>query len=108
MQAARYFVAFRIEFAAGVQLGHHHLRGRDAFFFVDIDGDPAAVIGHRHRVVIVNRDVDLGAISRHGFVHGVVDNFVDQVVQPHFAGRADIHGGPQPHRLQPLQHLDTC
>ncbi len=107
VQAARHLVAFRIEFAAGVQLRHHHLRCRDAFFLVEINRDAAAVVHHRHRVVVMNCDVDLRAVSRHGFIHGVVDNFVHQVVQPHFAGRADVHGGPQTHRFQPLQHLDT-
>ena len=47
------------------------------------------------------------AVAGQRFVDGVVDYFVDQVVQPHFAGGADIHGGPQAHRFQAFQHFDT-
>ena len=47
------------------------------------------------------------AVAGQGFVDGVIDHFVDQVMQSHFAGRADIHGGPQAHRLQAFQHFDT-
>ena len=48
------------------------------------------------------------AVAGQRFVDGVIDDFVDQVVQAHFAGRADIHGGAQAHRLQTFQHFDTA
>ena len=51
VQAAGNFVAVGIELAAGVQLGHDDLRRRDAFFFVHIDRDAAAVIDDRNRIV---------------------------------------------------------
>ena len=37
-------------------------------------------------------------------VDRVVDHLIDQVVQPHLAGRADIHRRPQPHRRQTLKN----
>ena len=40
VQAARNFVAVGIELAAGVQLGHHDLRRRDAFFLCISTGMP--------------------------------------------------------------------
>ena len=81
VQSARNFVRVRIELAAGVQLGHHHLRRGDAFFFVHVHGNAAAVVDHGHRIVVVDGDVDLGAVTRQRFVHRVVDHFVDQVMQ---------------------------
>ena len=107
VQTAGDFVALGIELAAGVQLGHDHLRRRDAFFLVHVHRNAAAVVDHRDGIVDVNGDVDLGAVARQRFVHGVVDHFVDQVVQAHLAGRADVHGRPQAHRFQTFQHFDT-
>ena len=47
------------------------------------------------------------AVAGQRFVDRVVDHFVDQVMQPGFAGRADVHRGPQAHGLEALQHFDT-
>ena len=99
MQAAGDFVAVRIELAAGVQLGHHHLGRGDAFFVVHIHRNTASVIDHGDGIVDVNGDVDLGAITRQGFVYGVVHHFIDQVMQSHLAGGADVHRRPQAHCL---------
>jgi hypothetical protein len=52
-------------------------------------------------------DIDLRAIAGQGFVHGVVHHLVNQVMQAHLAGRADIHGRPQAHGLQTFQNFDT-
>ncbi len=108
MQTARNFVAIGIEFSAGVQLGQHHLRGGNAFFRVDIHGNPAAVIDDGERVIDMDRDADFGAIAGQRFIDGVVDDFVDQMVQSHLTGGADVHGGTQPNRLQAFQDLDTA
>ena len=59
VQAAGNFVAVGIELAAGVQLGHHDLRRRDAFFLVHVHRNAAAVVDHRDRVVDVDGDVRL-------------------------------------------------
>ena len=48
----------------------------------------------------------LVGVAGQRFVDRVVDDFVDQVVQSHLAGRADVHGGTQPDGLQPLQNGD--
>ena len=80
MQTAGNLVAVGIELAAGVQLRQHDLRGRDAFL-VHVDGNAAAVVDNRDRVVDVDRDVDLGRVPGQRFVDGVVDDLVDQVMQ---------------------------
>ena len=59
----------------------HHFRRGDAFF-VHAGRNPAAVVDHRDRIVFVNGDVDLGAMPGQRLIHGVVDHFVDQVMQP--------------------------
>jgi hypothetical protein len=55
----------------------------------------------------MNRRADFRAIARQGFVDGVVDNLINEVMQTHFPGGTDIHGGAQAHRLQALQDFDT-
>ena len=41
------------------------------------------------------------------FVYGVVDDFVDQMMQTHLARRADVHRRPQANGFQTFEHLDT-
>jgi hypothetical protein len=50
---------------------------------------------------------DLGAVARQRLVDGVVDDLVDEVVQPAHAGGADVHAGPLADGLQPLQDGDV-
>ena len=83
VQSAGDFVAFGIELAAGVQLGHHDFSRRDALLFVHVHGNAAAVIDDRHGIIDVNGDVDWCAIPRQRFIHGVVHHFVDEVMQSH-------------------------
>jgi hypothetical protein len=73
---------------------------------VAVHRDAAAVVDHRHRVVDVQRDVDLVAESGQGFVDRVVDDLVDEMMEPRRAGRADVHRRPLADGLEALQNLD--
>ena len=111
VQAARDLVGVVVlalaELAAGVQLRHHHLGGRDALLGVDAGGDAAAVVAHRAGAVRVERDDDLGGEAGQRLVDGVVDHLVDHVVQARAViGVADVHAGALAHRVQTLQDLD--
>ncbi len=66
----------------------------------------AAIVDHGDGIVDVNRDVDFGAIPGQSFVHRVIDYFVDEMMQARFAGRPDIHRGPQPDCFEAFQNLD--
>ena len=46
-------------------------------------------------------------MARQRFVHRVVDDFGEQMVQRLFVGAADIHAGTAAYRLEPFQHLDV-
>ncbi len=107
VQPAGDFVTLGIEFAAGVQHGHDHLRGGNTLLFVKIHRNAAAVVDHGDGVIVVDDDVDFGSVAGHGFIHRVVDYFVDQVMEAHFPGGTDIHGGAEPYCLQTFQNLDT-
>ncbi len=72
-----------------------------------VDGNAAAIVDHGDGVVDVDDDVDLFGVAGQSLVDGVVDHFVDQMVQAHLAGRADVHGGAKAHRLQAFENLDV-
>jgi hypothetical protein len=74
---------------------------------VNVNWDPTAVIDYRHRIVDVDRDIDLVAMAGERFVDGVVDDFVDEMMQTHLSRRADVHGGSEAYRFQTFQHFDT-
>jgi hypothetical protein len=105
VQTARDLVAVVVELAAGVQHRQHDLGGRLAAL-VTIHRDAAAVVDDRHRIVDVDRDVDLVAVSGQRLVDRVVDDLVDEVMQPGRARRADVHSGTLADRLEAFEDLD--
>src|ERR1035438_5147507 len=46
-----------------------------------------AIVGHGDRVIVVDDHLDVRGVATEGFVHRVIDYFIDQVVQTHFARR---------------------
>ena len=107
VQTARNLVGILVELTPGMQLGHDDLGRRNALFRMDVDGNAAAVIGHGDRVVAVERHPHRIAISRQRFVDGVVDDFVDHVMQARAVIRiADVHAGPLAHGIKAAQDLD--
>src|ERR1700674_893629 len=108
VQSSGNFVGVAVELAARVQRGHHDLRGGN-FFAVDVhvvDGNAASVVDYGDGVIEVDGHFDLVGVAGEGLVNRVVDDFVHQVMQPKFAGRADVHGGTFAHRLHAAEDLD--
>ena len=105
VEAARHLVAVVVELAAGMQHGEHDF-GRGAAARVLVDGYAAPVVDDRHRIVDVERDVDLIAVAGESLVDRVVDDFVDEMVQPLRPGRADVHRRALADRLEAFEDLD--
>src|SRR5690606_39454539 len=108
VQTAGHLVCVLVELAAGVQHRHRDLDARPPFGRVPVDRDAAAVVGHGDGVVLADHDVDARAVAGKCLVHGVVHDLVHQVVQAARTRGADVHAGPAPHRLQPLENLDLA
>ena len=106
MQPARHLVAALAELAAGVQDRHHDLDRRQLLLRVHVDRDPAAVVLDAHRAVLEQDDRDVVRVARQRFVDGVVDRFVDQLVEPALGGVADVHAGALANRLEAFENLD--
>ena len=108
VQAARGVVDLGVELAAGVQRAHDHFERRLVLEFrVRIDRDAAAVVGHGDEAVGIKLDIDEARVAGQRLVHRIVDHLGEQVVQRLLVGAADVHAGPPPDRLEPLQHLDV-
>jgi hypothetical protein len=74
---------------------------------MNIDWNSASVINDRNGVVDVNRNANFIAVACQRFVYGVINDFINEVVKPHFSGRANIHGRPEPNGLKTFEDLDT-
>ena len=112
VQTAGDLVVGSIELAAGVQLGEDNLDRGHLLAVGDhvVHRDAAAVVDDGDGVVHVDGDVDASGVPTQRLVHRIIHDLVDQVVQAHLAGRADVHRRPQANRRQALQHGDifTC
>ena len=105
VQAARHLVAVVVELAAGVQHRQHDFGGRLAAGVL-ADRNAAAVVDDGHRAVDVDRDVDLIAEAGQRLVDRVVDDLVDEVMQPGGTRRADVHRRPLANGLEAFEDLD--
>ena len=70
------------------------------------DREAAPVVLYCDAAVFVQRHVNLMAEPRQGFVHAVIHDFIDQMMQPPHIRGADIHARPLPYGLQSLKYLD--
>ena len=69
--------------------------------------DASSVIGYRGGTVCFQSYPDDGTISRQMFVHRIIHNLINQMVESLGGHTADIHAGPYPDSLQPFQDSDT-
>jgi hypothetical protein len=93
VESTRHGVAATTEFSSRVKDCQNNFDRRFLFRGVHIDGDSSSVVDHSNSAIREDRDVDQAAVTSECLVHGVVDDFVDQMVQTTFARRADVHAG---------------
>ena len=104
MQAAGEGVVLAVELAAGVQAGQDQFDARDAFLGVDVDRHAPAVVGHLAAAVGVQHDRHRFGVAGQGFVDGVVDHFLGQMVR---AGGVGVHARAAFDRVQARQDFDV-
>ena len=107
VQTAGDLVAVLVELSPGMEHREHDFERRPAFLFMEIGRNAPSVVADGDRVVLVDDDVYIGAIPGERFVDGVVDDLVDEMVQPAHADVADVHGRPLAHRFEPFEHLNA-
>ncbi len=106
VQAAGHFVCVLVELSARVQARQHDFRGRALLDRMLVDRDAAAVVHHRDRLVIVDRDGDLTTEAGQSLVDRVVDDFVDEMVQTLGTGGPDVHRRPLADGFEAFEDLD--
>ncbi len=106
MKSAGNLIRVLIKLTAGVEHGHHDLKGALVQLLVLINRDTAAVILNGAAAVGIDGHLYVGAVAGHGFVDTVVNGLVDQMVQSFFAHVADIHGRTLAYSLQAFEDLN--
>ena len=108
MQAAGDLVGVLVKLAAGVQLGHDDFRSRALGVIVvvifDAGRDAAAIVGDSDGAFGIEGDGDQCGMSCERFVNGIVDHFIDHVMQARaIIGVPDIHARTFSDGIKPLQ-----
>ena len=71
-----------------------------------VDRDSASVVDDGDPVAGFQTQFNAAGMTGDGLVHGIVQDFGDQVVQRVLIGAADVHARAAAYRLQAFQHLD--
>src|SRR5215472_14014670 len=106
MKSAGNLVRGVVELASGVKFGQNDLRRRLAFFRHDLGGNTTSVVDNGCRVINMKNNMDFRTETRQRFVNGIVDNFVNQVMQSIDSGRADVHRRTLPDGFQAFENFD--
>ncbi len=107
VQPPGYLIGVLVELTPGTDLGHDDLQGGNAFLFVQVHGYPAAIVLYGYRIILVDGNGNGITVAAHGFVDGVVDDLVHQVVQAADPYIADIHRRTHAHVFDAFQRLYT-
>src|SRR5262249_37170605 len=99
VQATGHRVGIAVELAARVQRGHDDLDRGPVLDRVLVDRDTTTVVPRRDPAVGQQGHLDPVAIAGEGFVYGIVDDLIDEVMQTALTGRADVHTGALADRL---------
>ncbi len=106
MQTAGNFVTGAAKLPPGMQGGHDDLKGGYFHLGVDVNGDAAAIVDHGDAFIFIDDNVDFIARPSQGFVDGVVDHFMDQVMKCLGICTADIHARAAAYSLKTFENLD--
>ncbi len=108
VQAARCLVGLAVELAARMQRRHDDFERRLVLELrMRVDRNATAIVHHRQIAVGLIAHLDPGGVSGNRFVHRIVDDLGEQVMQRFFVGAANVHARAAADWLQPLQHLDV-
>lgn len=108
MEATGDLVGVVIKLPTRVKDGHDHFRCRAVLLLVEVCWDAPAVIFHGAALIVVEIDVNPGAIARQGFVDRVIHHLVNHLVKAATIVRVtDVHAWSFANGFQILQHRDV-
>ena len=103
VRAAGKFVPALAVFAAGMQRRQHQFHAGQAAVLVDVHWNAAPVVADGDGTVHVNRHLNVVAMPREMFIHGIVQHLAHAMMQRALVRAADIHAGFLAHGLQALE-----
>ena len=109
MQPTRHLIptAIPTKLPTSVKHRQNRLQRRLARRWMHIRRDPPTIVPDRHHVrPQIHIHVHTRRKSTLYFVNAIVQNFIDEMMQPPLPGTPDVHPRPLPHRVEPLEHLD--
>ena len=106
VQAGGGFVGALVELGPGTHGREHDFQRRPAHLGMNVNRDAAAIVGDAQAAVIVDLHMDVVAKTGERFIDAVVDQLVDEVVQPFAAGIADVHAWPGANMGGVAQNVD--
>ena len=106
MQAAAGLIGIVVKLTARMQRGKYQPFRADTLL-MHSHRDTPSIVRNRGGTVRFQRYPDCGTIPRQMFIHRIVYNFIDQMVQPFGGYTSNIHAGSYPDSLQPLQYGDA-
>ena len=106
VQSSAGLICLIIKFSAGMKSGEHHAF-RAHTFLVHSDRYASAVVFHGAGPVLLQYDLDRGAVSCQMLVHGVIDNLIDQMIESSGGDTADVHSGSRADSFKSFQYLDA-
>ena len=103
MQTPGETVTLARELTPRLQLGEDHLHARPLELRVQINRHAATIVFHFHRAVLVQGDLDAAGMAGQGFIHGIVDDFLGQVIG---SGGVGVHTRALAHGLEAGEDLN--
>ena len=107
VQSARHFICaitFIIELTPGVQFTHNQFQRTATCFMINIKRHTTAIITYCCTAIGIQRNIYRIGITGHSLVYGIINNFVNHMVQTRtaLAHVTDIHSGAFFNRFQSL------
>ncbi len=100
MQATRCGIDLAGKLAPGMQRGQNDFQRGFVFVFrMRINRDATPVVADRTGPVLGQFQFDPAGVTGHGLIHGIIQDFGDQMVIGALVRAPDIHAGAAAHRL---------
>ena len=106
VKTAGYLIASAAELSPCMQYREDDFQCALSGLLLNVHGNTASVVRDTDDISRFYAHFDMGAVSGQSFVDGIIDNFIDQVVQTGGGSGADIHSGALAYGFQTFQNLD--
>ena len=105
MKTAGDLITAIAKFTASVQDGHNNFNGRFADL-MHFNRNPAPIIDDGDAVIFSDFNKDMVTVTGQGLIDRVIDDFINQMMEPTGTDTADIHAWPFANGFEALQDLD--